>query len=280
MNFKDIFFEIDDFELTNKLLGEGAFGKVYVVKYIMSSDFEDDYPTTSNSNKTILEINKEYAAKIIKINANKGFTGKDQMKLMRESTILQKLDHPSIVKFIGLNFQSFNQPGILEPTLITEYLPNGSLHKIIHSKNKIKLPNFKWDSTMKYICLIGISNAMKYLHQQGIIHRDLKSDNVLMDEYFYPKICDFGLSRIFPESLSSSITSCIGTPIYMAPELLMKKFIIRKKLTFLLSLFWLTKLSLKKFLILSFLKKSLLSLLEKKYQMDIVQSIQTVSLKN
>lgn len=229
MNFKGIFFETDDFELTNTLLGEGNFGKVYVAKYVNRSDIEYNFSTSSNSNKRNLEINKEYAAKIIRVNVNKGFTGKDQMKLMRESTILHKLDHPSIVKFYGVNFQSFDQTTKLEPAIITEFLPNGSLLKIIHFRNKIKSPNFNWDSTMKYICLVGIANAMKYLHEQGFIHRDLKSENILMDENFNPKICDFGLSRCFPETLSTSVTNGIGTPIYMAPELFDCGFQINEK---------------------------------------------------
>ena len=97
MNFKGVFFEIDDFELTDKLLGEGSFGKVYVVKCVANSDLED--PKTH-------ELNKEYAAKIIKVDPKLGFQGKEQMKLMRESTILQTINHPSIVKFIGINFHS------------------------------------------------------------------------------------------------------------------------------------------------------------------------------
>ena len=110
MNFKGVFFEIDDFELTGKLLGEGTFGKVYVVKRIGISDLEDS--------KT-QELNKEYAAKIIKVDPKLGFKADEQMNLMRESTILQSITHPSIVKFIGINFQSFTDPSKLEPTIIT-----------------------------------------------------------------------------------------------------------------------------------------------------------------
>ena len=60
---------------------------------------------------------------------------------------------------------------------------------------------------------------MKYLHQQEIIHRDLKSDNILMDANYYPHICDFGLSKCVNNFLSATMTGAIGTPIYMAPEL-------------------------------------------------------------
>lgn len=64
---------------------------------------------------------------------------------------------------------------------------------------------------------------MHDLHKQHIIHRDLKPQNVLISSKFYPRVCDFGLSRCFSESVSQSMqlsmTGHIGTPVYMAPEL-------------------------------------------------------------
>lgn len=64
---------------------------------------------------------------------------------------------------------------------------------------------------------------MRYLYEQGILHRDLKPQNILMDSNFYPRICDFGFSRCFSEALTQSIqlsmTGQIGAPLYMAPEL-------------------------------------------------------------
>lgn len=140
---------------------------------------------------------------------------------MRESTILSKLDHPSILKFLGLNFRSLKDLSIFQPTIITEYLPNGSL-KVILDKEKRSIADDNWSPTKKYICLIGIADA-RYLHEHGILHRDLKPENILMDENYYPRISDFGLSRCFPNSLSQSMkltmTGQIGTPLYMAPEL-------------------------------------------------------------
>lgn len=65
---------------------------------------------------------------------------------------------------------------------------------------------------------------MRYLNSHGIIHRDLKPENILIDSNYYPRVCDFGFSRCFPESLSKSIkltmTGEIITPLYMARELL------------------------------------------------------------
>lgn len=86
---------------------------------------------------------------------------------------------------------------------------------------------------------------MKYLHKHGIIHRDFKPENILVDENFYLHICDFGLSRCFEKSLSNSIkmamTGGVGTPIYMAPVIT-----TRPVLMFMLMRCWHTKLSHEK----------------------------------
>ncbi|KAK8871543.1 hypothetical protein M9Y10_007275 [Tritrichomonas musculus] len=146
------------------------------------------------------------------------------MTLLRESLILHKLKHPAIVKFIGINLHSFDNPDKLEPTIITEYVSHGSLKEIL-KKEQNSIADSKWTPTKKYICLLGIADAMRYLHQHGIVHRDLKPENVLVDENYYPRVCDFGLSRCFSFILSKSVqlsmTGKIGTPLYMAPELMM-----------------------------------------------------------
>lgn len=193
MDFQGVFFDNTDYEITKEELGKGTFGTVFLVKNLV-----DD---------------KYYAAKIIDKRTN--FNGNEQMLFMRESLILHDLDHPAIVKFIGINFQSNTDPSLLEPTIITEYLKNGSLKK--------NLTNPRFTKTKQCIALIGIADAMRYLHQMGILHRDLKSDNILMDDDFYPRVCDFGLSRCFEQSLSNSLkiqmTSAFGTPLYNAPEI-------------------------------------------------------------
>lgn len=142
---------------------------------------------------------------------------------MRESSILFKLHHPFIVKFYGITFRSFEDPTILSPIILTEYISKSTLKKILDDE-KLGVAEFDWDATKKYICLLGISNAMKYLHSCGILHLDLKPENILIDQNYNPKICDFGLSRCFPENFTQSTKLSsqgqIGTPLYMAPELL------------------------------------------------------------
>ena len=201
MELDNFFFEPDDYTIADKPLGKGSFGKVYVA-----------------FNKV---EKKSYAIKILK--PEEKFTGKDQMSLMRESMILHKLKHPGIVRFIGVNFLSLKNPEIFEPSIITEYLPNGSLRNIL-DKEQACDADYEWTPTKKYISLYGIANALKYLHENKIIHRDVKPENILIDQDYNPRICDFGLSRCFPDALTKSgkmsMTNFIGTPLYMAPELL------------------------------------------------------------
>lgn len=111
------------------------------------------------------------------------------MMFLRESTILYKHSHPAIVKFIGINLHSFDNPDKLEPTIITEYLPHGSLKEIL-KKEQNSIADDNWSPTKKYICLLGIADAMRYLHRYGIIHRDLKPENILVDDEYYPRVCN------------------------------------------------------------------------------------------
>lgn len=201
MEIEGAFFNTTDYELESKQLGEGSFGTVYLARN--------------------LKDNQQYAAKIIKIDEN--FDGYEQMLFLRESMILHKLIHPSIVQFKGVNFKSFKNSSILQPTIITEYLPQGSLKDSIEKERRCIAPH-EWNTTKKYLALVGIADAMRYLHSQGIIHRDLKPENVLLDKEYHPRICDFGLSKCFSVNFSKSLklkmTGQIGTPLYMAPELL------------------------------------------------------------
>ncbi|KAK8845878.1 hypothetical protein M9Y10_020804 [Tritrichomonas musculus] len=197
---ESLFFNTTDFRLQDKSLGEGVFGKVYIGRQIKD--------------------NQRYAVKVLK---GEGiFDGHEQMLLMRESLILHKLRHPCIVEFKGLNFQSFKDPTLLSPSIITEYLSHGSLKKILDDEKKARA-DINWTLTKKYINLLGISRAMKYLHSHNVIHRDLKPENILTDDNYYPRVCDFGLSRFFSKSISNgcklTMTGQIGTPLYMAPEL-------------------------------------------------------------
>lgn len=201
MEAEEAFFNTSDYKLGKKI-GEGTFGTVYIAKNV--------------------ESKKKYAAKLVNIEQNV-FDGREQMLFLRESLILHKLDHPSIVKFIGINFKSFSDDEKLQPTIITEYLRQESLRDILNKERENESER-EWSLTKKYINLLGISDAMRYLHEEGIVHRDLKPENILVDSNFYPRVCDFGLSKCFPESLTKSMEMIMsgdfGTPLYSPPEIL------------------------------------------------------------
>lgn len=132
---------------------------------------------------------------------------------------MAKLNYPSIVKFIGYCPTDFNKKP--KPVIISEFLSNGSLEDILNLERK-GLCKENWDDTRKLINIYGIAKAMSYLHAHNIIHRDLKPDNILMDDYLFPKITDFGLSKIndSKENLLFQSTATIkGTPVYLAPEI-------------------------------------------------------------
>ena len=73
------------------------------------------------------------------------------------------------------------------------------------------------------IHIYGIASIMSYLHENDIIHRDLKLDNILFDDYLFPKISDFGLSKVMNRNNSNVLQSSKGikgTIVYLAPEIL------------------------------------------------------------
>ena len=194
-------FDLKRFELLDKI-GKGAFGVVYKAR--------------EKGKETI------YAAKITLQSLDEEENQKDVvLNIVREVNILCKLNHPSIIKFIGFSPTDFE--GNCKPVLITEYIPNGSLSNLI-KQEKQGLSNPKYNATKKLIIIYGIASAMSYLHAHNIIHRDLKPDNILVDENLYPKIADFGLSKINhqnQDSMSIASTSGIkGTLIYISPEIL------------------------------------------------------------
>ena len=190
----------NNYTITEKKIGRGNFGTVYIAK-------------DTNG--------KEYAAKILNPSSEDDLG--DQNELLEKIEILKRLNHPAIVHYYDICYIKLDNLKIIQKAIITEYIPNETL-KVNLDNEAHALADINFDDTSKYIILLGIAAAMKYLHDNGIIHRDLKLENILLDENFYPKICDFGLSKFLPHAITGSMklqmSGQIGTPKYMAPELL------------------------------------------------------------
>jgi len=128
----------------------------------------------------------------------------------REVEILGSTSHPSILTFFGA---SLKPPRV---GIIMEFCSNGDLqHYFGFQKEEIADDSAGMAERLRV--LMEIASGMSYLHNRKIIHRDLKSVNVLLNEALHAKIMDFGLSKIV-EKMSETKTSAIGTSFYMSPE--------------------------------------------------------------
>ncbi|XWS37591.1 hypothetical protein CRYUN_Cryun19dG0057700 [Craigia yunnanensis] len=126
-----------------------------------------------------------------------------------EVLIMKKLRHPNVVLFMG----AVTRPPNL--SIVTEFLHRGSLYRLIHR------PNNQLDERRRLRMALDAARGMNYLHNctPVIVHRDLKSPNLLVDKNWVVKVCDFGLSRMKHSTYLSS-RSTAGTAEWMAPEVL------------------------------------------------------------
>ena len=182
---------ISDFEII-QILGKGCFGEVSLVV----------------SKKT----KKGYAMKKMKVNNN----SKDE-DIKREIKLLQTLNHKYVVKY----FTSFCENGFWH--IIIQYI-NGKNFQVIADKNVKNEINLEEKKIWKY--LIQCLNGLLYLHnEKHIIHRDIKPDNIILDEADNIKISDFGISSLegisIEETLINSQNKVLGPINFLAPEIIL-----------------------------------------------------------
>ncbi|KAJ9671890.1 hypothetical protein PVL29_025523 [Vitis rotundifolia] len=175
----------NNFSSDNKL-GEGGFGPVY---------------------KGILQEGQEIAVKMMLKTSRQGL---EEFKNEVES--IAKLQHRNLVKLLGCCIHG------RERMLIYEYLPNKSLDFFIFDQMR----SMVLDWPKRFHIINGIARGLLYLHQDSrlrIIHRDLKAENILLDNEMSPKISDFGIARSFGgNETEANTTRVAGTLGYMSPE--------------------------------------------------------------
>jgi serum/glucocorticoid-regulated kinase 2 len=176
---------LNDFKIL-KVIGRGTFGKVCLVQYKLTK--------------------KYYAMKIMRKNVI--LENGQVTSTLLEKNILQNLNYQFLV---GMDFCFQTQERIY---FVMNFIRGGELFK--HLTNCKFFPEEK---AKFYSAIIGL--ALEYLHTHGIVYRDIKPDNILIDEDGYLKLADFGMSKMLKDQ--ERAFSLCGTPEYFAPEIITRE---------------------------------------------------------
>lgn len=185
-----------NFDPANKL-GEGGFGSVYKGHL---------------SDGTIIAV-KQLSSK----------SKQGTHEFVNEIGMISALQHPNLVKLYGCCVEG-NQLSI-----IYEYMENNCLSRALFGRDRACKSKLTWPMRWK-ICL-GIARGLAYLHEESqlkIVHRDIKTSNVLLDKDLNAKISDFGLAKLNVDGDSHISTRVAGTIGYMAPEYAMRGYLTDK----------------------------------------------------
>nr|XP_017253382.1 PREDICTED: L-type lectin-domain containing receptor kinase IX.1-like [Daucus carota subsp. sativus] len=168
----------------NEKLGEGGFGEVY--------------------KGFLREMNLDVAVKRVSRNSSQGIK-----EYASEVRIISRLRHKNLVQLIGWCHEQNNL------LLVYEYMQNGSLDSHLFKGKSL----LSWST--RYKIAQGLASVLLYLHEEWeryVVHRDIKSSNVMLDSSFNTKLGDFGLARFVDHDKGAQTTIVAGTRGYMAPE--------------------------------------------------------------
>ncbi|CAO1948070.1 unnamed protein product [Urochloa humidicola] len=169
----------------SNVLGEGGYGVVYKGQLLNGTDI---------------------AVKKILNNV-----GQAEKEFRVEVEAIGHVRHKNLVRLLGYCVEGIHR------MLVYEYVNNGNLEQWLHGVNQRGV--LSWENRMKI--LLGTTKALAYLHEAidpKVVHRDIKSSNILIDDEFNSKVSDFGLAKLLNSDKSHINTRVMGTYGYVAPE--------------------------------------------------------------
>ena len=150
-----------------------------------------------------LEENRIVAVKLLK---KEYLTNEEFVRRFRnESRVISVLDHPNIVKVYDVNFTGEDQ------YIVMEYIDGVTLNQYIHHQGQLR-----WKDAVHF--LRQILQALQHAHDHGVVHRDIKSQNIMLLRDGTIKVMDFGIARFAREDIRSGRNKAIGSVHYISPE--------------------------------------------------------------
>eukprot|EP00002_Diphylleia_rotans_P036047 TRINITY_DN7910_c0_g1_i4.p1 TRINITY_DN7910_c0_g1~~TRINITY_DN7910_c0_g1_i4.p1 ORF type:complete len:640 (-),score=79.87 TRINITY_DN7910_c0_g1_i4:70-1989(-) len=196
--------------------GLAATQKKYQVNNILSEDFHINAGDVQMLNQIACGTYGEVyegtwqgtSIAIKKLYNREKFRGETLKKFEKETLMMGKLRHPNVILFIGV---------VVDPQnlwIVTEFMGRGSLHDVIHDFNQ----KLSWHLVIAMA--MDAARGMQYLHhfKPPIVHCDLKSKNILVDNQYNVKVCDFGMSKVRNDEQATNLA--VGTIQWTAPEVI------------------------------------------------------------
>ncbi|OQS07489.1 kinase [Thraustotheca clavata] len=176
--------DLKDLEIMDKVLGQGSYGKVRLARF---------------KNETLVAVKQVRRDKL---------SQEVMDTMLQEIEIMTKFDSPFLVGLVGVVWDSS-----ADMRCVVEYMESGDLSAYLQTNPTLPI-------TLKYRWMLQMAKGLNYLHNIQIIHRDLKSRNVLLTNDYDAKLADFGIARQVTEE---SMTNSVGTYRWTAPEVLKGK---------------------------------------------------------
>jgi len=172
---------IGRFEVERKI-GQGGFGTVFLARDV--------------------ELDRYVAIKVPRFGQ---LSNPEEIKrFLREARSVAKLRHEGIVAVLDAGWSD----GV--PYIVVDYINGQSLDQLLEKEK------FSFEEAVRIVC--EIADALQYAHEHGIVHRDVKPSNIMLDEDGKVKLMDFGLARDLKDVTMTQAGQVLGTPSYMSPE--------------------------------------------------------------